>query len=265
MSKLNLEQGQQSSAAEKTKRPIKSYVIRGRRIKKSHQANYTRYAHDYLLQVSSQYKNIMGNGLSAGLDLNSIFKRDNPKILEIGFGMGQSLLECAIKNPNYDYIGIEVHQPGVANLISSAHHKSCKNIKIINHDAVEMIKNYIIPESLDKIQVFFPDPWPKARHHKRRLLNRGFLNSLATKLKRNKCLHIATDHAQYAEFIQSELMHCPQLVPISNFVRGGLSQLDQDLINDATRRPTTKYELRGKTLGHDIVDIVSILKPDTHS
>lgn len=161
-------------------------------------------------------------------------------VLEIGFGMGQSLIIQAKNNPDKNYIGIEVHRPGIGSTLLNIQKEAIKNLKIINKDAVEILKQNIPDYSLETIQIFFPDPWPKKRHYKRRLIQPDFIKLLHQKLKPNGLLHIATDWENYAEHI---------LEVVNN--SGLFKKVEQ-----SHDRPTTKFEARGKKLGHDVWDML---------
>jgi tRNA (guanine-N7-)-methyltransferase len=219
--------------------PIKSYVRRIGRITPSQR--------QALKETYSRF------GLTfdkAPLDFASIFQRQAPCILEIGFGDGESLLKQAIDNPQKNYIGIEVHTPGVGRLLANIGALGLKNIRVIEHDAVDVLK-YCIPDgSLDGVQVFFPDPWHKKRHNKRRLVQLTFVEQVVEKLKSGGCLHLATDWTEYAEHMVSVLS---QVKDLTNQADEGVCYL-----NAYALRPMTKFEARGLRLGHQISDLVYI-------
>ena len=177
--------------------------------------------------------------VSNPLDLNTVFGRNNPKIIEIGFGMGHSTWQIAKNNPDNDYLGIEVHSPGVGSLLMLSRDNAVHNIKVIQHDAVEVLNNMIVDNSITGFHVFFPDPWQKKRHHKRRLIQKEFVDLLCQKLKTSGYLHIATDWEDYANWISKVLTENTNLK-------------EQTLTSDI--RPTTKFENRGIKLGHTIQD-----------
>jgi tRNA (guanine-N7-)-methyltransferase len=133
------------------------------------------------------------------LDLDATFGRPSPKILEIGFGMGEATAEIARQTPELDYIAVEVHTPGVGRLLNLIEHEKLSNVKVIRHDALEVLRDMIAPEKLAGIHVFFPDPWPKKRHHKRRLVNREFAALCRDRLRSGGYVHLATDWEPYAE------------------------------------------------------------------
>lgn len=179
------------------------------------------------------------------LDLNRIYGRQAPKIIEIGFGMGQATAHIAATCPENDYLGIEVHSPGVGSLLNLIEQHQIRNLRIVQHDAVEVLAHMIADASLHGIHIFFPDPWHKARHHKRRLIQADFIALLCSKLVPGGYLHCATDWEPYAGHILTVLNNTTGLVNTAD--------------NYAPRpsyRPLTKFEQRGLNLGHGIRDIV---------
>ena len=179
------------------------------------------------------------------IDLNSVFGRAAPKILEIGFGMGDSTAAIALAHPENDTLALEVHTPGVGNLLKLIDAENISNIRVIQHDAVEVLRDMIADETLDGIHIFFPDPWHKARHNKRRLIQSPFVAQLVKKLKPGGYIHAATDWQNYAEQILEVFSAEPNLVNTAE--------------NYAPRpayRPLTKFEKRGLNLGHGVWDLV---------
>jgi len=179
------------------------------------------------------------------LDLDTAFGRNAPKILEIGFGMGDSTAAIAAAHPQNDYLGIEVHGPGVGSLLNQIEALGLTNLRVIQHDAVEVLKHMIAPASLDGVHIFFPDPWHKKKHHKRRLIQPELVALLCDKLKPGGYLHAATDWQEYAEHILTVLSAEPRL---ANTAMGYAPKPDY--------RPLTKFEQRGIKLGHGVWDIV---------
>jgi tRNA (guanine-N7-)-methyltransferase len=179
------------------------------------------------------------------LDLDAAFGRNAPKILEIGFGMGDSTATIAAAHPQNDYLGVEVHAPGVGSLLNQIENLGLTNLRIIQHDAVEVLKHMIAPASLDGVHIFFPDPWHKKRHHKRRLIQPELVALLCDKLKPGGYLHAATDWQEYAEHILAVLLAEPKLVNTA-----------VDYAPKPEYRPLTKFEQRGIRLGHGVWDIV---------
>lgn len=180
------------------------------------------------------------------LDLKEVFGNDNPVTVEIGFGMGQSLAQMAKDDPNRNFLGIEVHTPGVGALLSLIKENNLTNIRIIRHDAVEILEKMLQNESIDRLQLFFPDPWHKARHHKRRIVNDEFIKLVITKLKIRGIIHMVTDWEDYSEQMLQVLSNFKELKNLSK--DGFLEVRPQE-------RPLTKFEARGLRLGHVIRDI----------
>ncbi len=191
-----------------------------------------------------------------GLTLNempwcfeTIFCRKAPTIIEIGFGMGQSLIEMAIDNPENNYIGIEVHRPGIGQLLQEVFAHGLTNIRVFPFDAKLAFQQAIPKDSLAGIQIYFPDPWPKKRHHKRRLVQTEFVQMLADSLQPGGYLHCATDWASYAEMMLEQIDACSLLQNSSS---------TQQYVERPQWRPMTKFEKRGITLGHEVFDLVYI-------
>lgn len=179
-------------------------------------------------------------------DLSSVFGREAPVVLEIGFGMGHSLVEMAKNAPEQDFIGIEVHGPGVGACLMEAEQQQVENLRIFQHDAVEVLEDSIADGALHKVQVFFPDPWHKKRHHKRRLIRPDFVELLRRKLEDGGILHLATDWENYAE----------HMLEVMQEAEGweNLSPTD-DYVPRPDSRPLTKFEKRGQKLGHGVWDL----------
>ena len=215
-------------------RPIRSYVLRQGRV-----TDAQRRACDELLpRFGIPYSR-------APLDLDGAFGRAAPKILEIGFGMGETTARIAAEHSLNDYLGIEVHTPGIGSLLKRAAEHGLTNLRVIQHDAVEVLERMIPPASLDGVHIFFPDPWPKKRHHKRRMLQPPFVELLASRMKPGAYLHVATDWQDYAQQILDVL------------------SAERLLVNTADgfaprpgHRPLTKFENRGLKLGHGVWDLV---------
>lgn len=182
---------------------------------------------------------------AAPIDLNRIFGRDNPKVLEIGFGMGTATAEIAQRLPEKDFLAIDVHGPGVGNLCKLIAEQEISNIRVMRHDAVEVVEHMLIDNSLHGIHIFFPDPWHKKRHHKRRLIQSAFVAKLLPKLQKGGYIHLATDWEEYAIQMLEVL--------------GGFEELHNTADAFAptpSYRPETKFEARGKRLGHGVWDLV---------
>jgi len=181
----------------------------------------------------------------ASLDFDVIFGRRAPRVLEIGFGNGDSLVRQAREHPQLDYIGVEVHEPGVGHCLLAIRNAGIGNLRLIAHDAVEVLQHQVAPGSLQRINLYFPDPWPKKRHHKRRILQPPFVALCADSLARGGSLRIATDWADYAE-------HIDAILPASGrFECAERREHSGDLPLD---RAATKFERRGLGLGHRIWD-----------
>jgi tRNA (guanine-N7-)-methyltransferase len=179
------------------------------------------------------------------LNLEEIFGRSTPKILEIGSGMGEATATIAKQYPQKDYLAIEVHTPGVGSLLAQINMLELTNLRIIQHDAIEVLQQMLPLESIDGVHIFFPDPWPKARHHKRRLIQPVFASLLCERLKSGGYLHVATDWKDYAEQILSVLSN--------------EDLLTNTAIDYAVRpqyRPLTKFEQRGLQMGHSVWDLI---------
>jgi tRNA (guanine-N7-)-methyltransferase len=182
---------------------------------------------------------------SKPLDLDRLYGRAAPKILEIGSGMGETTARIAAANPGNDYLAVEVHAPGVGSLLARVAAAGLANVRVIEHDAVEVVRDMIPAESLAGVHVFFPDPWPKKRHHKRRLIQAPFVELLAARMKPGAHLHVATDWEEYAGQILEVLGAQPLLANTAEryAARPG-------------HRPLTKFEDRGLKLGHGVWDVV---------
>lgn len=216
------------------KRSIRSFVLRQGRMSlgqaRAIEMLYPRFGIEYAVKL---------------LDFDMVFGRKAPRILEIGCGMGETTAAIAATNPAQDYLGIEVHGPGVGNLLRLINTDKLSNLRIIQHDAVEVLAGMIPDKSLDGAHIFFPDPWPKKRQHKRRLIQEPFISALCTKLKAGAYIHIATDWEEYAEWIIEVLRNESQL---ENTVKGYAPRPDY--------RPLTKFERRGLRLGHGVWDLI---------
>ncbi|WP_273150738.1 tRNA (guanosine(46)-N7)-methyltransferase TrmB [Methylophaga thiooxydans] len=181
------------------------------------------------------------------LNLDVLFGRDAPKVLEIGFGNGASLAEMAKQQPDHDFIGVEVHRPGVGQLLKSIETDALSNVRVACTDAVELLKSRVPDKSLDRVQIYFPDPWHKKRHNKRRIIQPAFVNLLTNKLKHGGHLHLATDWQDYAE---------QMLIDVSANERFQNCSHSADYIERPDYRPLTKFEQRGHRLGHGVWDLL---------
>ena len=221
------------------KRPIRSFVLRQGRLT----AAQERALETEMPRFGIPFKQEI-------LNLENAFGRsDSPKILEIGFGMGETTAHIAEQHPEWDILGVEVHTPGVGSLLKQVSERRLTNVRVIQHDAVEVLKHMIADESLDGVHIFFPDPWHKKRHHKRRLIQQASTELLSQKLKRGGYLHVATDWQDYAEWIL-EILRAEAL----------LQNAAADFSAKPEYRPLTKFEQRGLRLGHGVWDLLFIRK-----
>lgn len=179
------------------------------------------------------------------LDLNSVFGREAPTILEIGFGMGETTERIALASPERNFLGVEVFNAGVGAMLKRIESSALSNVRIIQHDAVEVLRDMILPNTLAGVHIYFPDPWPKKRHHKRRLIQPAFVELLASRIKPGGYLHCATDWEHYAEQMLAVLSQESALVNSSD----GFSPRPP-------WRPQTKFETRGLRLGHGVWDLI---------
>ncbi|WP_186114341.1 tRNA (guanosine(46)-N7)-methyltransferase TrmB [Burkholderia gladioli] len=215
-------------------RRIRSFVTRAGRVSTGQRRALDEFGPRYVLPYQPEQP-----------DWNAVFGRQAPRILEIGFGMGGSTAEIAAHRRDDDFLGVEVHEPGVGALLKLIGEQDLSNIRIIQHDAVEVLENMLAPDSLDGVHIFFPDPWHKARHHKRRLIQPPFVAQLVARLKPGGYLHCATDWQNYAEQMLEVLGAEPLL---ENTAEGYAPRPDY--------RPVTKFERRGLKLGHGVWDLV---------
>ena len=215
---------------------IRSFVIRAGRITASQKAAFDTWWPDYGLSLYQ--------GLIHPAD---VFGRDAPLVLEIGFGMGDSLLEMAKNEPEKNFIGIEVHPPGVGKLINSAGKERIKNLRVYMADAMDVLDDCIPNGSIDRLQLYFPDPWHKKKHNKRRIVQAAFVHALHPKLKEKGVFHMATDWQPYAEHMLEVMSDAPSFVNCAS--DGGYSPRP-------AYRPITKFEMRGERLGHGVWDLL---------
>jgi tRNA (guanine-N7-)-methyltransferase len=217
-----------------SKRSIRSFVLRQGRV-----SNAQRRAFDELLP---RY----GVPFTARpQDLDAVFGRAAPKVLEIGSGMGETTAAIALAHPENDYLAVEVHTPGVGSLLKRVAELELANVRVVQHDAVEVLQDMIAPAALDGVHLFFPDPWPKKRHHKRRLVQPAFAVLLASRLRPGGYVHAATDWQDYAEQIRAVLS-----------AEAALENTAAGFAERPETRPVTKFEQRGLALGHRVWDVV---------
>ena len=217
-------------------RKIQSFVRRSGRISKAQSIGLNELWHDYGVDLNEKK-----------IDFNKLFLSKNNVTLEVGFGNGDSLLEMAIDQPNQNFLGVEVYEAGVGRLINEANKNKLSNLKIIKDDAVEVLTNNILDNSISHFQLFFPDPWHKKKHHKRRIVQISFLDLLSNKLKKDGIVHIATDWENYAE-------HIMELLESHSHFKNCAGDHMYSL--RPKNRPLTKFENRGQKLGHGVWDII---------
>lgn len=226
---------EEASSEDLKQRRIRSFVLRQGRLTKGQERALETGLPVFGIPYSDQ-----------SIDLNEQFKRtESKKILEIGFGMGETTARIAQTLPDYDFLAVEVHTPGVGSLLKLIQEQNINNIRIIQHDVVEVLQHMLADASLDGVHIFFPDPWHKKRHHKRRLIQGEFVKLLCCKLKPGGYLHVATDWQEYAEWVLEVLRAEPLL---KNTAR--------DYAEKPSYRPLTKFENRGIKLGHGVWDMV---------
>jgi len=217
-------------------RKVRSFVLREGRLTKG--------------QAAAMEKHWPAMGLDYSpepLDLKDVFGRDADTVLEIGFGMGASLVEMAKASPELNFIGIEVHKPGVGSCLSVAGDAGVTNLRVFHHDAIEVLENSIVKGSLARVQLFFPDPWHKKRHHKRRIVQPEFAQLIRSTLKTGGVFHLATDWENYSE----------HMLEVMGAAEGYKNQsLTGDVVERPDHRPLTKFEARGHRLGHGVWDIM---------
>ncbi len=219
-----------------TSRSIRSFVVRNGRMTPAQQR-----ALDELMPVYGlEYQ-------AAAIDLQKIFRRQAPLWVETGFGNGDALLSMAKRYPEKNFLGIEVHAPGVGHLLQGIKNSDLENIRVIRHDAHEVFDNMLAAGSVERVLVFFPDPWPKKRHHKRRIVQAEFVSVIEDALQSSGVLHCATDWQEYAEWMLELLQARKRLKSLAP--QGQYSE-------PPDYRPATRFENRGRRLGHDVFDLL---------
>lgn len=217
------------------KKSIRSFVIRAGRMTEGQRKAFEDHWQHYGLSLFDGTAN-----------WDSLFGRSAPVVLEIGFGMGDSLLEMCIAEPDKNFVGIEVHPPGVGRLINTAGEKGVNNLKVYMADATDVLEDCVPDASLSRVQIYFPDPWHKKKHHKRRIVQLDFVERLRQKLEIGGVLHLATDWENYAEYMLEVMQAAP-----------GFQNLSADGYSERPSfRPVTKFERRGERLGHGVWDLL---------
>lgn len=223
-----------SAPAPPARRNVRSFVVRAGRATVAQTRALTELWPIYGIEYSGE-----------PLDLDRVFGRSMPRMIEIGFGAGEALLDFATHHPDVDCIGIEVHRPGVGHLMLDAHTAGLKNLRIICHDAVEVLQHQLPAESMSLAHIFFADPWPKKRHHKRRLIQPAFVEILARVLQPEGELRLATDWEPYAHHIRAVIDASASFDNLAG---------DAGFVDRPTARPLTRFERRGHRLGHGVWD-----------
>lgn len=222
---------------EKHHRQIRSYVLREGRLTAGQQKAFETVWPEFGIDFNKQL-----------LDLPALFGNDQPTFIEIGFGNGESLAKMAEAHPQHNYLGIEVHRPGVGHLLIKIEELGLKNLRVIRHDAVEVLREGIADNALEGVFLFFPDPWHKKRHHKRRILQESFVHLLAQKIRPGGFFHAATDWENYAEHMMAEMSDASDLFENQSGTGNYTPKPDY--------RPLTKFEQRGQRLGHGVWDLI---------
>lgn len=217
-------------------RTIKSFTLRAGRLSPRQSRALDLWLPDYALVVENKPWNLADH-----------FGREAETIVEIGFGMGASLIEMAQARPDINFLGIEVHRAGIGSLVADLHDLGITNVRVVAHDAVEVFNTCLSSESIDGVQIFFPDPWPKARHHKRRLVQASFVRVLLQAIKLGGFIHCATDWEDYAN---------QMLDVLSSEAKLKNKEKNSSFYPRPERRPLTKFEARGQRLGHGTWDLM---------
>jgi tRNA (guanine-N7-)-methyltransferase len=229
-----------STDAAPRQRPIRSFVVRAGRLGPGQQRALNDLGPRFVLPFQA-----------APLDLAAAFGRQAPTLLEIGFGMGDATAAVAAAMPGHNLLGVEVHEPGIGALLKLIGERGLTNLRIVRHDAVEVLAQMLAPASLDRVHVWFPDPWHKARHHKRRLIQPPLVRLLASRLQPGGVVHCATDWQPYAEQMLAVLAAEPALANTAPAESTGY-------VDRPAWRPQTRFEARGLRLGHGVWDLVFV-------
>lgn len=219
------------------RRVIRSYVLRSGRLTDSQKKAIAEHWQEFVIPTADTL-----------LDLREWFPHPGKLVVEIGFGMGDSLLEMALQEPSSNFIGIEVHQPGIGKLLHGIAEHRLSNLRIICRDATEVLTHCIPLTTVDKVQIFFPDPWPKKKHQKRRIVQPDFMAVLRDRLKPGGQIHLATDWQEYAD----------SMLGVMESVAGMHNQEGAGKFWEQPTRPGTKFETRGKRLGHGVWDLLYV-------
>ncbi|MFT4726673.1 MAG: tRNA (guanine-N7-)-methyltransferase [Granulosicoccus sp.] len=219
-----------------TRRSIRSFVVRNGRTTASQTDALQRLLPKFGLKFSD-----------TAIDLSAEFNRAGPVWIEIGFGNGDVLLSMAASNPDINILGAEVHESGIGHALNGIEQLDLPNVRLVQHDAMEILENMLEPASLDKVLLLFPDPWHKKRHHKRRIVQQDFLNAVARTLRPGGILHCATDWAEYGEWMIERLEQDDRFTNCTGAGQGS---------ERPAWRPVTRFEKRGRRLGHEVIDLL---------
>jgi tRNA (guanine-N7-)-methyltransferase len=231
---MNNDLNQNKTPQQESLHRIKSYVLRAGRMSDAQKRSYENLKDDFCIPFA---ENIISP--------ETVFGNKNPLTIEIGFGMGIATALIAEANPDKNYLGLEVHRPGIGRLLWEIEQREISNIRIIEHDAVEVLEKMIANESVDAFHIFFPDPWPKTRHHKRRLVKRPFTDLLAQKLAPNGYIYFVTDWVEYGDWALEELTSTP-----------GIDNAYTDFAPHQDWRPETKFEAKGIAKQHEVRELM---------
>lgn len=229
-----------SRAESHPRRPVRSFVLRAGRLTDGQRRALEELWPKYGLEEVDET-----------LDFEAEFGNRNPVVVEIGFGNGDATWRMAQQEPDKNFLGIEVHRPGVGHLLLMLKQHELRNVRVACTDAVEFLQRRVADSTLDGVRIYFPDPWPKKRHHKRRIVQQPFIELLAQRLRPGGIFHLATDWAPYAEWMVDVMSRFPEF---ENTAKTG------DFCPRPGWRPATKYERRGERLGHDVFDLVYRLR-----
>ncbi len=216
-------------------RPVRSYVIRSGRLTTGQRRAIQQYSSKFVIEFEPK-----------ALDVRQIFRVDQPLTVEVGFGSGDSLLQMAREQPRANFLGIDVYESGIGRTLQGIVEHELRNLRLMHHDAVEVFEVNLEAESVDRVLMLFPDPWPRKRHHKRRLVQEEFMNLVLTRLKPGGTVHLATDWPPYLEHMMRVMRRIP----------GFSNCFGENACWENPERPLTRFELRGRRLGHEVRDLL---------
>lgn len=221
------------------RRQIRSFVLRNGKMTNAQSKAVAELLPQYAVNIGEQ---------QGVLDFAEIFNNQNPVCVDIGFGNGESILYAAEQYPQLNFLGVDVHLPGIGHLLMGLDKQALSNVRVIRYDAVDVLRDFIADGSLAAVHIYFPDPWHKKRHHKRRLVKADFLQLIATKLGDDGRLHFASDWQEYAEEVRDLLNRCEAFCPANQTI---------DFVPRPDWRPVTKFERRGQKLNHASYDLIA--------